>query len=299
VNAGRVIVPGAGSQIGVFAIPALLSQGYEVSAVSRQGRPVWCPELSGLEWIKPGTDIDRDPSAPCYLLSTGPLELAEQWLGTAGGIQRVVAFSTTSVLTKADSPDHGEREKVRTIAAKEKALASKCGANGSELCLLRPSLVYGCGMDSNISLIARWISRFGFFPLSRKAGGLRQPVHAQDLAQVAVRALVAPGAAGLVTALGGGSTLPYRRMVERVFEALGKPARLLELPGGVLAGMAQLARGLGITDRISAEMVHRQERDLVFDDEPARRVLDWEPRCFSPAATDFFILELTGLCDRT
>jgi len=38
---------------------------------------------------------------------------------------------------------------------------------------------------------------------------------------------------------------------------------------------------------LTAEMVRRQNRDLVFDDSPLRRALAWSSRPFEPTATDF------------
>lgn len=287
MNSRRVTVLGASSQIGVFALPLLAARGFEVLALSRNGQPDWYPALAGVEWRK--TVEDESPkSAPSrYMLSAGPLAVAAKLVIKRNEYQRVVAFSTTSVLSKADSAEPREQHIAGCIADAEARLRKSCLAGGNTLYLFRPTLVYGCGMDRNISLIARWIERWGFVPLSRLAQGRRQPVHAEDLARLAVSALASKDARTLESPLCGGSTLDYRTMVERIFEALQKPPRFVTLPHGVLTAAARLARWLQVAPGVEPEMVHRQRLDLVFDDAPARASLGWQPRRFQPGRADF------------
>lgn len=295
MNRPRATVLGASGQIGVFLVPALLASGYQVTAVSRSARPGWCPPLPGLNWIRSARAASEAGAEPGFLLSAGPLALALECLGDAPHWQRVVAFSTTSVLSKAASPDPAERKLIDGIVRDEGHLARRCDELGIGLCLLRPTLVYGCGMDRNISLLASWIRRFGVLPISRDARGLRAPVHAQDLAHAALAALLAPQAAGLETPLCGGSRLSYRRMAERVFAALDKAPRLLELPAGLLRTAVASLRWLGMSGGLGPEMVRRQAVDLVFDDSPARDLLAWRPREFRPAFADLHLPDVARL----
>jgi nucleoside-diphosphate-sugar epimerase len=135
---------------------------------------------------------------------------------------------------------------------------------GIGVTILRPTLIYGAGEDANVSAAARFIQRYGFFPLAWNAQGLRQPVHADDLASGALVALERPQTIGRTYALPGGETLPYRAMIERIFEALGRRPRFLRIPG--LAAVSDLAR--------------RMARDQAFDIGPAARDLGYAPRRF-------------------
>ena len=175
----------------------------------------------------------------------------------------------------------------QSMAAEEATITGLCDASGSALCLLRPTLVYGCGMDRNLSLLLAFIQRFGWLPISARAEGLRQPVHAGDLAQAAVQALAPDGPHRLESALCGGSTLSYREMARRLFAVAGKPVRLLEAPPAVLAGLVGLAAHTPWGRGLRASMVHRQSMDLVFDDSTARRLLAVTPRPFEPGLADF------------
>ncbi len=156
-------------------------------------------------------------------------------------MQRVVAFSTTSVLTKAGSENRQEKELIAGIRAEEQQLRTLCEQRDIALTLIRPTLIYGCGMDRNISLMAKFGRRFRFIPVSSDANGLRQPVHADDLAELAVSCLLSETAIRLESAACGGSTLSYRDMMEKTAAACGKGVRILTLDGRVLAVAVRLA----------------------------------------------------------
>ena len=169
----------------------------------------------------------------------------------------------------------------------ESELSALATSHAFRLVILRPTMIYGCGLDNNISRLASWIRRFGFLPVNGKASGLRQPVHADDLADVAVTALQTDDPLPRDLVLAGGSTLSYVDMVTGIFSALGKPARILHLPQWLFMLLVKLRPG----SDINREMVRRQGDDLVFDDRPARELLAYKPRRFEPAERDFKLPE--------
>ena len=65
------------------------------------------------------------------------------------------------------------------------------------------------------------------FPLDGQADGLRQPVHAEDVATACVSALTMPAEANRTYNLSDGETLSYREMVCRVFATVGKLPHLV------------------------------------------------------------------------
>ncbi|TWH15928.1 SDR family oxidoreductase, partial [Pseudoxanthomonas taiwanensis] len=237
-----VLVIGATSQIGHFLLPRLAAGGDGVLALSRHPRPA----RAGVQWLQgqlPGPMPELPPLRA--VASFAPLDTLAQWLS---GLQsapapRVVATSSMSVLTKRDSAVPAERELIGRLAAGEAELERQCRRLGMAWTVLRPTLIYGAGLDRSLTPIARRAARTRLFPLP--AGrGLRQPVHADDLA-TAVLACIDTGAAdGRILALGGGERLPAAEMFARV--------RLLAalLPG---------ARG----------PVSRLDRDLVADNAEA------------------------------
>lgn len=284
---GRVLLLGASSQVGIFAVPKLRAHGLEVIAVSRHGRPTWYPRLDGVQWLDAEQFGEASPEGVGLLVSTGPIRLAVDAVRSLPTLRRAVVFSTSSVTGKAASRDRREQRLMQHIGDMDAALRQACAGQGTALALLRPTLVYGCGLDRNISWLARWIRRFGFVPVAGAAAGLRQPVHAADLATAAVAAIAHPEDLHLDTALCGGSTLSFRAMVERIFAALDRPARIVALPPSVFVFLLRLARVLPGLRGLSPEMARRQAVDLVFDDRAARTVLAYDPRPFEPVAVDF------------
>jgi len=282
-----VLVTGASSQLGVFVLPRLSDAGFRVLALSRKAR---APENGGAEsvcWIPPG--YSAGPAG--QLVSCGPLDLAYSLIEQHPGIRRLVAFSTTSILTKADSVNRQERELIARIQSQEYQLRDLCETRKVGLTLIRPTLIYGCGLDRTISLMARFGQRFGFIPLAADANGLRQPVHADDLAALAVRCLLSETATGLESAACGGSTLSYREMMEKTAAACSRKVRTLPLDSRLLTAAARLAALLPGYKGVNPEMVRRQSRDMVFDDSTWRKILDYCPRTFDPAPADFEIPE--------
>ncbi len=281
----RALVLGASGQIGHFLIPELLARGIEVEAVSRQAQSAH----EGARWSRFDLYSGGDAAVtPDVVFSAGPLDGLLAWLGrTRHRPGRVVAFSSTSAQTKQDSPDAAERELAARLARSEAALEAFCDARRIAWTILRPTLVYGCGRDVNLSRIAALARRWRVVPLARDATGLRQPVHAQDLACGALRAAQRPECAGQRYDLPGGEILTYLEMVRRTVNCLRPRGHLLVLPSWAFHGLAYaLARHHAMAG-LGRGVIDRMRQDLVFSSADAERDLDWEPRPFHPAAKDF------------
>jgi nucleoside-diphosphate-sugar epimerase len=204
----------------------------------------------------------------------------------ASGARRVVVLSSTSRFTKVGSADKAEVAIAAKLADAEARVRAWAEARGIEWVILRPTLIYGLGRDKNISEMARFIRRFGFFPLLGQAQGQRQPIHAVDVAAACVAALQAPGTANRAYNISGGETLAYREMVARVFAALGRPTRLLTVPLWAFRLAVSVLRCLPRYRQWSAAMAERMNRDLVFDHTEAVRDLGFKPRGFVLMAED-------------
>jgi nucleoside-diphosphate-sugar epimerase len=288
-GAGGVGVLGARSGVGECLLPLLTQAAGRVVAFSRQAR---ARADDGVTWRR----LPVDGSAP-QLADAAPLPgwicVAPIWvlsayfgLLEAHGIKRLVALSSTSRFTKSDSSEPQEQTMARRLSEAEAQVQAWAESRGVEWVILRPTLIYGLGRDKNITEIARFIRRFGFFPVLGKAGGLRQPVHAADVAGACVAALRTPGAANRAYNLSGGETLAYRDMVARVFAALGRSPRLLTVPLPAFRAAVALLRCVPRYRHWSAAMAERMNQDLVFDHGEATRDLDFRPQAFNPSAQD-------------
>lgn len=288
-----VLVSGASSQIGVFLLPLLDAAAYRVRALSRRAPPVLKPVSDNIGWIHPDAELDgatcEERTAAELLISAGPQSLACQLLEAHAGIRTAVVFSSSSVISKADSPDRGERGRIAQILADEKRLKQFCGERGVSLVLVRPTLIYGCGMDHNISLLYRVAQRTGFVPVSSRADGLRQPVHAGDLADLAFAALSYRETPLLEGQAAGGSTISYHDMAAAIAQCGPRRARLLAIPPALFSALVSMGSITPWGKGLNREMVRRQARDLVFEDSEFRRVLKYRPRAFRPQPADFEI----------
>ncbi|MET0969311.1 MAG: NAD-dependent epimerase/dehydratase family protein, partial [Tardiphaga sp.] len=198
----------------------------------------------------------------------------------SASLKRVVAFTSTSIVTKLDSEIEAERQLLQRLADGERDLIAYCERAGIGWTILRPTIIYAEGRDGNISRLARLIERLGFLPLAGRGRGLRQPVHAEDLAIGAVAAAASPLAANQTYALPGTEVISYREMVGRIFDGLQKPRRLISLPVSFWRLAFMLAKPFFPNANVA--MGSRMDRDLVFDPEPAIRDFNWAPRKFLP-----------------
>ncbi len=268
-----VLVFGGSGQIGHFLLPRLLASAEPVLALSRHRRP---PQ-AGVNWVRGGLPADV-PALPALsaIISVGPLRELADWLAQVSlrDAPRVIAISSMSADTKRESSVPAEREISRQLHAGEAALAAACARHGSAWTVLRPTLVYGAGLDKSLTLIARRAMRTRLFPLP-SARGLRQPVHADDIALAVLAALECPAAAGRILPIGGGERLPAGEMFARVRRSLACSTVPLPLPAWLLRlGQRALPSLRGPLRRLDV--------DLIADNGELQRLLGISPRPFRP-----------------
>ena len=282
VTKRRVGVLGACSLVGGCLLPVLRKAGLQVVAFSRRTvEDGFDGEWRRLPIAGQANEIrDWICVAPIWVL---PDYFA---LIEACGARRVVVLSSTSRFTKVSSGDTAEIAVAAKLIDGEARVRAWAESHGVEWVILRPTLIYGLGRDKNISEIARFIRCVGFFPVLGRAQGLRQPVHASDVAAACVSALRARGAANRAYNISGGETLAYREMVVRVFAALGCSARLLTVPLWAFRLAVAVLHRLPRYRQWSVAMAERMNRDLVFDHTEAARDLGFKPMGFTLAEED-------------
>ncbi len=285
----RALVFGGSGQIGDALLPLLREAGCEVVAVSRQMRV----DREGLRWIV-GAFGDALPRPHGYfdaVFSLGPLDLFARWHENAGPIApRVIAFGSTSVATKFDSIDPAERDVAQRLRRAEESLFASCAREGLGVTILRPTLIYGRGRDRTLTRIAALAKRWRVFALPRNATGLRQPVHADDLARVALDVANSPQSAGRAYDLPGGETLRFDAMIARTLACLPERPRLLRLPSPLFRAAFGTSRMFNMIDAVGPTMLARLDADLVFDAADAQRDFGYAPRAFAPDAVMFIPL---------
>ena len=280
MNEDRVGLLGATSLVGECLLSLLPEGGWQVVAFSRKKIE---RQRDCVTWRQLGLSAQNSQAegitdwicvAPVWVLPDY-FSMLEKY-----GARRVVVLSSTSRFTKGCSSNAAEKKIVSRLAAGEESLRQWAEAKGVEWVVLRPTLIYGLGRDKNITEMVRFIRRFKFFPLFGPAQGLRQPIHAEDVAAACVAALEAPVAANHAYNLAGGEILPYREMVGRVFMGLKRRPLLVPISLGVFRVAVALLRIVPRYRHWSAAMAERMNSDLVFDYSDAARDLGFVPRPF-------------------
>lgn len=291
VGEKRVGLLGATSLVGQCLLPLLKENGWQIRAFSRR-QIKNCDR--DVQWI-------QLPNSPDYQnLSTDDIERIDFWICSAPpwvlpdyfpmiekyGVRRIIAFSSTSRFTKSNSSDKNEMVVARQLSESEDRLRNWAQAKGVDWVILRPTLIYGLGQDKNLSEIARLIRRFGFFPVVGQAKGLRQPVHAEDVAMACVLALEKTEVINHAYNLSGGETLAYREMINWVFAALGRRPILIPAPLWLFRLVAVLIRCFPRYRNWTIQMAERMNINLVFDDNEAARDFNYSPGPFRLTSRD-------------
>jgi nucleoside-diphosphate-sugar epimerase len=267
-----VFVIGGTGAVGRFLLPRLAAAGQGIVALSRTPQPV----QSSITWVQGGLDAELAAPETGSLICAGPLDYFVDWLERAPtpALRRIVALSSMSADSKRESLDVAERALAARLADAESRLFVCAQSRGVAATVLRPTLIYGAGIDRSLTPIAQLARRTRVFPLIPGASGLRQPVHADDIAATCVAAL-SGAAAGRVLPLGGGERLSFAAMLARVREGLGVKTLPLPLAINLLRGVSRVTgRGGG--------MLQRLKHDLVADNASVTECLGITPRDFRP-----------------
>jgi nucleoside-diphosphate-sugar epimerase len=263
-----VLVFGASASVGSFLLP-LLDGHYNVIAVSRSPRPRWM--------VGDLNDVGRLWPTAQTVVSLGPLDAFAAWLERQEPApRRVIALSSMSAESKRESSDQAERELAQRLCVAEARVFETGHGRGIACTIFRPTLIYGAGTDRSLAPIARFARRWRILPIPFGASGLRQPVHAADLAQACMDVIDNPATHGKTYALGGGERLRFDTMLRRLQQETPGFVLPIPLPVFALRRMTRLWRG----GAIGAGALLRLRDDLIADNAAATRDFGYAPRLF-------------------
>lgn len=272
-----ILLLGASASVGSCFLDRTEGQRVRVIAVSRREPARSRPHVTWLQH-----DLERAPAdvRAGTLVSFGPLVHALAQVEQGIGLGRVIALGCTATRFLRHSGDRAERQWVAALDRCEHTLRMACRERGIVLTLLQPADVYdGSGIDDTDRMAAR-ATGSSLAPFAGR--GLRAPVHADDLARLAVECAISGARSEGTWLLAGGEVLPYPDMLRRIAASRGRRIRLLRLPARLMKLMLRLAHLVGRMRDVRPAMIDRQAVDLVVDDTPAREQLSWNPRPFRP-----------------
>ena len=285
----NVFVTGASSIIGQPVLNALLSKECQVTEISRSSI-----SNQAISWdmvTGSGKKLMIEKTADLesfYLIHCAPIWFLPQqieWLISIG-LRRVIVFSSSSIDGKNDSNSQHEQQLVSLLKTAEDDVVAACEVANIPLTIFRPTMIYGYGQGQNLAFIAKVIKRFKCFPVANPAMGLRQPVHADDLATAVVQAIDNTKTYGKNYTLSGAEALPYKEMVKRIFVAMHYTPRIITINGFIyrcaLNLLSYAGKLLGKPLPIDPAMADRMQQDLSFDHSPATDDFAYAPTMFLP-----------------
>jgi nucleoside-diphosphate-sugar epimerase len=205
----------------------------------------------------------------------GTLNLARQ--AASAGVERFVFLSSIKVNGEQTKP--GQYFKAEDEPAPEDpygiskwegelGLLKVAEETGMEVVIIRPPLVYGPGVKGNFASMLRLVAKG--FPLPLGAiHNKRSLVALDNLIDLIITCIDHPAAANQVFLVSDGTDLSTSELLRQVGSAMGRPARLLPVPAGLMQ--------LGATILGKKAIAQRLLGSLQVDISKVRDLLDWEP----------------------
>ncbi len=278
MSAPALLVTGLSSQPGWFLKTALAEHPAAVTAIGRR-RPAELP--GNVAWR--GADLEtppRDLPAARVLLHMAPIWLLPPLLDALSDTPpaALIAVSSSSARTKARTADPHERRLAERLTRGEQAVQDHAEHYGITCHILRPTLIYGHPSRGIVPRIRGIGRRLRVFPVPMAATGLRQPLHAADLAAALWRLVSAPGDSGTsLQEIGGGERLTFGAMIRRMLASAVPPIRPFPVPAPLLRSVLRVAPG-----DVGPGMLDRLTQDQIADDRALWQHLGLTPRPFQP-----------------
>lgn len=208
------------------------------------------------------------------------LALAQQAL--QAGVRRLVLVSSVKVHGestpagkpfRADDPPLPQDAYAQSKQEAEAALRALVRSGGLELVIVRPPLVYGPGVRANFRALMQAVARGWPLPLGA-LHNQRSFVALDNLVDLLVLCGRHPAAANQSFLVSDGCDLSTTELLQQLARAMGRPARLLPVPAGVLRALGRLAGRPAMVERLCG--------NLQVDIAKTRERLGWSP----PVAVD-------------
>lgn len=203
----------------------------------------------------------------------GTLNLARQ--AAAADVKRFIFISSIGVngnissrpFTAVSQPNPSEPYAQSKWQA-EQGLWQVQEETGVELVIIRPPLVYGPNAPGNVGSLVRWLERGIPLPLGA-VHNKRSLVGIDNLADLIIRCIDHPAAANQLFLASDGEDLSTTQLLRGMGNAMGKPARLIPVPDGLLQFGATLLGRKAMAQRLLGS--------LQVDISKTCELLDWKP----------------------
>ena len=164
--------------------------------------------------------------APIWLVSNFFEKIVATNSNKIKNLKGILLLSSSSAITKSYSINKFDKKLVSKLIKSENKISNICKTNKIICQILRPTLIYGNSQeysDKNINVIKNYLRKMPFLILPTDSG-LRQPIHARQLAKVCSK-LIYDMTISLkeycnkhpkIIALGGDDIISYNEMVKLI-----------------------------------------------------------------------------------
>jgi nucleoside-diphosphate-sugar epimerase len=258
--------------------------GIDVIEASLSPEQDWIAALSGVSSVvhcaarvHVMNEESTDPLAEFRRVNVdGTLRLARQ--AAEAGVQRFIFVSSIKVngehsqpgqpFTADQMPMPGDPYGVSKCEA-EAGLRALSQETSMEVAIIRPPLVYGPGVKANFLAMMCWLQRGVPLPLGGVTENRRSLVFLDNLVDLIVTCIDHPAAANQTFLVSDDEDLSTAALLRRMAAALGKPARLIPVPVGLISLGAKLIGRPGIAQRLCGS--------LQVDIGKTKSLLGWVP----------------------
>lgn len=288
----RVVVTGANGFVGQPLCATLLAAGHKVRAVVRRdealralpegAEAVVLPQLDeSTDWSEALSNADavvhlvarthvlEDKAAdPLSAYRAVNIDLTEGLVraAIAAGVKRFVFMSSIKAAgenadapyTETMTPQPQDAYGVSKLEAEGRLLELTAGTDLAPV-ILRPPLVYGPGVKANFLRLMKALDRGLPLPLGAVRNA-RSMVFVGNLTSAVAAALAHPEAAGELFHVADKETLSTRELLLCLGERLGRPARLLPVPAGLLRLGGRALNKQGEMDRLLGSLTVATEK---------------------------------------
>ena len=205
----------------------------------------------------------------------GTLNLARQ--AAENGVKRFIFLSSAKVNGEASpageafsadqTPAPVDPYGISKMEA-EQGLRALAVETGMEVVIIRPVLVYGPGVKANFRSMMNWLAKGVPLPLGA-IDNRRSLVALENLVDLIVTCIDHLAAANQTFLVSDDEDVSTTELLRRIGRALGKPARLVPLPVGLLQGAAALLGKRDTAQRLCGS--------LQVDIRKTKSLLNWTP----------------------
>jgi nucleoside-diphosphate-sugar epimerase len=209
---------------------------------------------------------------------TGPIHKLKNYQKIFNKTSHLICFSSTSIFTKVKSQSEDSKEIVKNLEDGENFALESSQKYGFSINILRPTMIYGYGIDNNVSMIRKYIQKYRFFPVYKNGTGLRQPVHTEDLA-AAVLALLCQEHYTQDYNLAGGEVITYKKMIKKIFVSQNLLPIIPTIP--LMPCLIKIVRAFTKDYFFNIDVALNMKKDFCFSCAKAEKDFNYKPRNFT------------------